>query len=152
MIPTDGFPKDVTTCFKLSELYERLGNLNSQNVTVLLDACFSGVERGSSQALVAARGVAIKPKDEVLKGNMVVFSATSDDETALAYQAKRHGMFTYFLLKKLQETKGEASLEELATYIKEQVEKCSVIENGKLQTPTIQLSPEFQNSIKDITL
>ena len=61
-------------------------------------------------------------------------------------------MFTYFLLKKLQETKGKASLEELATYIKEQVEKCSVIENGKLQTPTIQLSPEFQNSIKDITL
>ena len=31
-------------------------------------------------------------------------------------------------------------------------DKGSVIENGKLQTPTIQLSPEFQNSIKDITL
>ncbi len=150
LIPTDGFPKDVTTCFKLSELYERLGNLNSQNVTVLLDACFSGVERGSSQALVAARGVAIKPKDEVLKGNMVVFSATSDDETALAYQAKRHGMFTYFLLDQLKQTKGKVTFGDLFTKISQEVKKNSMLENDKLQTPSVNVSAGMKNKWKDL--
>ena len=82
----------------------------AQNITVLLDACFSGVKRGSGQALVAARGVVIKPKNEVLGGNMVVFTAASGDETALSYQEKRHGMFTYFLLDQLKKTRGEGEL------------------------------------------
>lgn len=83
---------------------------------------------------------------------MIVFSAAQGDETAHQYNKKKHGMFTYFLLKKLQETKGEVSLEELATYIKEQVQKSSIKENGKIQTPTIQVSPYMQSSIKGISL
>lgn len=144
LIPTDGFPKDVTTCFKLSELYSRLGKIRAQNITVLLDACFSGVERGSTQALVAARGVAIKPKNEVLGGNLVVFSATSNDETALAYQAKRHGMFTYFLLDQLKQTKGNATFGEMFTKITQDVKKNSMLENDKLQTPCVNVSPSMK--------
>jgi len=48
--------------------------------------------------------------------------------------------FTYFLLKKLQETKGEVSLGDLGTYISKQVRQNSVVENGKIQTPTISVS------------
>ena len=116
----------------------------------MLDACFSGVERGSSQALVAARGVAIKPKDEVLKGNMVVFSATSDDETALAYQAKRHGMFTYFLLDQLKQTKGKVTFGDLFTKISQEVKKNSMLENDKLQTPSVNVSAGMKNKWKDL--
>lgn len=150
LIPTDGFPKDVTTCFKLSELYGMLGKLKTKSVTVLLDACFSGVERGSTQALVAARGVAIKPKTEVLTGNMVVFSATSDDETALAYQSKRHGMFTYFLLDQLKQTKGKATFGELFTKISQEVKKNSMLENDKLQTPSVNVSAGMKNRWKNL--
>lgn len=150
LIPTDGFPKDVTTCFKLSELYSMLGKLRTKSVTVFLDACFSGVERGSTQALVAARGVAIKPKTEVLTGNMVVFSATSDDETALAYQSKRHGMFTYFLLDQLKQTKGKITFGELFTKISQDVKKNSMLENDKLQTPSVNVSARMKNSWKSL--
>jgi hypothetical protein len=36
------------------------------------------------------------------QGNMVVFSAAQGDETAYPNNDEKHGMFTYFLLKKLQ--------------------------------------------------
>lgn len=150
IIPTDGFPKDITTCFRLSEFYGRLGELKTKSVTVLLDACFSGVKRGSGQALVAARGVAIKPKEELLSGNVVVFAAASDDETALAYQNKRHGMFTYFLLKKLKETKGKVSFGEFFSTISLDVKKNSMLENDKLQTPSVNVSPRMSAKWKEL--
>ena len=144
LIPTDGFPKDITTCFKLSDMYARLGKIKTQSVTVLLDACFSGVKRGSGQALVTARGVAIKPKNEVLSGNMVVFTAASDDETALAYKDKRHGMFTYFLLDHLKKTEGKSSFGELFKTLSSEVKKNSMLENDKLQTPSVNVSASMK--------
>jgi len=150
LIPTDGFPKDITTCFRLSELYGRLGKVRAQNVTVILDACFSGVKRGSGQALIAARGIAIKPKEEVLNGNIVVFTAASNDETALAYKEKRHGMFTYFLLNKLKETKGKVSFGDLFSTISSEVKKNSMLENDKLQTPSVNVSASMRDKWKDL--
>lgn len=146
LIPTDGFPKDITTCFKLSDIYARLGKLKTRNVTVLLDACFSGVKRGSGQALVAARGVAIKPKNEVLTGNMVVFTAASGDETALSYGDKRHGMFTYFLLDKLKKSQGNATFGEIFSALSTEVKKNSMLENDKLQTPSVNVSTSMKPS------
>jgi len=150
LIPTDGFPKDITTCFKLSELYGRLAKMQTQSITVLLDACFSGVKRGTGQALVAARGIAIKPKDEVLGGNMVVFTAASDDETALSYKEKRHGMFTYFLLDQLKKTKGEIKFGDLFTTLSSEVKKNSMLENDKLQTPSVNVSDNLKSKWKDL--
>ncbi len=57
------------------------------------------------------------------------------------YKEMKHGMFTYFLLKKLQETKGDVTLDELGRYITEQVKQHSIRENGKLQTPAMQVAP-----------
>lgn len=144
LIPTDGFPKDITTCFKLRDIYTRLSKLKTQNVTVLLDACFSGVKRGSGQALVAARGVAIKPRNEVLSGNMIVFTAASGDETALSYSDKRHGMFTYFLLDKLKKSQGKATFGEIFKTLSTEVKKNSMLENDKLQTPSVNVSTSLK--------
>ncbi len=150
LIPTDGFPKDISTCFKLSELYGRLAKMQTQSITVLLDACFSGVKRGNGQALVAARGIAIKPKNEVLGGNMVVFTAASDDETALSYKEKRHGMFTYFLLDQLKKTKGKITFGDLFTTLSSEVKKNSMLENDKLQTPSVNVSDNLKNKWKEL--
>lgn len=141
LIPTDGFPKDITTCFKLSDIYDRLARLNVQNVTVLLDACFSGVKRGEGKSIVAARGVAIKAKKENLSGNLVILSAASDDETAFSYKSKKHGMFTYYLLKKLHDSKGDISLGDIYSFISSNVRKSSIEINDKKQTPSINVSP-----------
>ena len=86
--------------------------------------------------LASARGVAIKAKQESPQGNIVVFSAAQGDQTAYPYKEKGHGLFTYYILKKLKETRGKISLGELTEYVTTEVKKRSIIVNSKLQTPT----------------
>lgn len=136
LLPIDGYGSDVNTGYALKDLYSILGELPSESVTVFLDACFSGAKR-EGDMLSSARGVAIKVEESAPVGNMVVFSAAQGDETAYPYKEQGHGMFTYFLLKKMQETKGEISLGDLSSYVIEQVSKQSIVKNGKLQTPTV---------------
>lgn len=136
LLPVDGSGSNTKTGYKLSELYSSLSKHPTKQTLVLLDACFSGAER-SGEMLASARGVALKAKKEVPQGNMIVFSAAQGDETAYQYAEKGHGLFTYFLLKKLKETNGNASFGELAAYISEQVARHSIIENSKSQTPTV---------------
>lgn len=107
-----------------------------KNIIIFLDACFSGAKR-EDEMLLSGRGVAIKVKEEAPKGNMIVFSAAAGDETAHQLEEKGHGLFTYFLLKKLQETKGQVLLGELADYVTKQVRRQSVVINNKKQTPTV---------------
>ena len=136
LLPVDGIGSDVSTGYKLDELYNVLGSIPAENVTVFMDACFSGSKREKGM-LVAARGVAIKAKSGQPQGKMVVFSAAQGDETAYPNNEERHGMFTYYLLKKLQETKGDVTLQELGDYIVENVSQQSILLNGKSQTPCV---------------
>jgi hypothetical protein len=50
---------------------------------------------------------------------------------------RSHGLFTYYLLKKLQESKGNTTLGELGNYITKNVQQRSVLINHKIQTPTV---------------
>ncbi len=70
----------------------------------------------------------------------------------MAYKEKQHGLFTYYLLKKLQETKGEVSYGELSEYLQNNVKKESFLINEKLQTPMVSTSPAVQNSWKNLEL
>ena len=136
LLPVDGDGSSVRTCYKQSELYSELASIKAESIVVFMDACFSGSLRGNGM-LASARGVAIKAKKSNPVGNMVVFSAAQGDETAYPYKEQRHGMFTYYLLKKLQETKGEATLGEISDYVTSEVRKQSIVINGKMQTPTL---------------
>ena len=136
LLPVDGVGTDVTTGYKLDNLYAALGSLPVENVTVFMDACFSGSKREEGM-LASARGVAIKAKSGQPQGKMVVFSAAQGDETAYPNNEEHHGMFTFYLLKKLQETKGEVTLQELGEYIVKQVSQQSILLNGKSQTPCV---------------
>ena len=136
LLPVDGRGSMLATGYSLTKLYEKLGNLPAKRVAVFMDACFSGAKR-NGQMLASARGVAIKAKRAVPKGKVVVLSAAQGDETAYPYKEKRHGLFTYYLLKKLQESKGNISMGELADYVIREVKKRSVVVNSKLQTPII---------------
>ena len=81
--------------------------------------------------------MAIKAKSGQPQGKMVVFSVAQGDETAYPNNEEHHGMFTYYLLKKLQETKGEVTLQELGDYIVKNVSQQSILLNGKSQTPCV---------------
>lgn len=139
LLPVDADGTQTEGCYSLNRLYRELNDLNAQSVLVFLDACFSGANRDGGM-LASARGVALKAKPEAPKGNMVIFSAASNDETAFPYKEKGHGLFTYFLLKKLQESKGDVSLKDLGDYIIRNVKQQSVVVNRKVQTPTVTAS------------
>lgn len=151
LLPVDGNGSVIETGYSLQKLYQQLGDLPAKNVTVFMDACFSGAKRGEGM-LASARGVAIKAKAQTPKGHMVVFSAAQGDETAYPLSEQQHGLFTYYLLKKLKETKGDATYEELYNYIQKQVGRTSIVDNGKSQTPTVTPSVSVANSWKTMKL
>lgn len=144
LLPVDGVGNDVGSAYSLKQLYENLGSIESQSVKIFLDACFSGSKRENGM-LVSARGVAIKAKPNAPIGNMVVFSAAQGDETAYPYKEKKHGMFTYYLLKNLQATKGNTTLGKLGDYLVEEVGRQSFVENKKTQTPCVSASVALEN-------
>ena len=151
LLPVDGIGTDVSTGYKLDDLYAVLGKMPAENVMVFMDACFSGSKREQGM-LASARGVAIKARSGMPQGNMVVFSAAQGDETAYPNNEEKHGMFTYFLLKKLQESKGDVTLHELGEYIKTNVSQQSILLNGKSQTPCVTPSATLDASWKEWTL
>lgn len=139
LLPVDGDPLTSESCYSLNRFYNELGTSGAENVIVFLDACFSGSQRGDGM-LTAARGVAIKPKDVAPQGNMFILSATSGQETAMPYKEKNHGLFTYYLLKKLQQTEGDVTLKDLAEDVKTNVSRQSNLINQKPQTPQISVA------------
>jgi len=140
LIPVDINGANVTSAIKLKDVYSKLTEYSSEKVYVFLDACFTGGARG--EGLIAGRGITIKPKDTFLKGSIVVFNSSSGSQSSLPYHDKKHGFYTYFLLKKLQESKGDITSKELSVYLKEKVGLESVLINNKEQSPQTNVSPE----------
>ncbi len=144
LLPIDADGTQTEVCYGLNRLYSELGKTNAKSIVVFLDACFSGTQRGNGM-VANVRGVAIKPRTADPAGNMVVLSAASGNQTAYPYEEKGHGLFTYYLLDKLQQSKGNVTIKELGDYITTNVQQQSVVINSKVQTPTITSSPDLQN-------
>ena len=141
LLPVDADATQPETCYPVARLYHELGGLGANSVIVFMDACFSGSQRGEGM-LASARGVALKAKPDAPQGKMVTLSAATGDETAYPYNEQQHGMFTYYVLKALQDSKGKINLGDLADYVQTQVKQRSVVINKKSQTPTVNASPE----------
>ncbi|MBR3827917.1 MAG: caspase family protein, partial [Bacteroidales bacterium] len=135
----------------LNSLYKELSALKAKNITCFIDACFSGTTR-ENEMLLAGRGVVIKVKEDVPRGNVVVFTSATGDETAHQYKEKKHGLFTYYLLKKLKESKGNVTLGELGDYITTNVKRTSFDVNNKIQTPTVIPSTTMMQKWRNIKL
>lgn len=143
ILPVDADGKQTRLCYPLSELYSELSAMKANNTFVFLDACFSGATRSSNEMLLSARSVAIDINPDEVDGKLVVFSAATGDQSALSYDEKHHGMFTYFLLKRLKETKGNIDLGALADYLTENVALESQLKNKKQQIPTVIAGNEY---------
>jgi len=142
LIPVDVSGNNIADGIKLTNVYKKLTEFQSKRVTIFLDACFSGGAR--SQSLVAARGVKVKPKEELLNGNLVVFTASSGEQSSLAYKDKEHGLFTYYLLQKMKESNANVTYKELSDYLFQQIGLRSVLINNKEQNPQTNVSSNIQ--------
>lgn len=148
LIPCDAYTLNEKACYPLEDFYNELSSLNAYSVKVFMDACFSGTGRTEDMLAKGGRSVKAVPKKAGVSGNVVVISATSGDQTAWHYQQQGHGLFTYCLLKKLQQMGGELSMGELCEYLETEVPKLSIVANKIMQTPTSQQSPSLGNRWK----
>ena len=147
LIPVDVSGKNISMAIKMKDVCTGLTEYPSKRVSMFLDACFSGGAR--NQGLLATRAVKVKPKEQQLKGNLIVFTASSGEESSLPYKEKYHGMFTYFLLKKLKESKGNLTYKELSDYLNEKISLESVLVNSKEQNSQTNISPDATNIWKN---
>lgn len=146
LIPVDASKVNSKSCYPLSEFYAELGSLKSKSIKVFMDACFSGADRSNEMLAEGGRLVTVVPKKESVTGNVVVISAASKDQSAWYHKEEGHGLFTYCLIKKLQESRGDLTLGELSDYLIERIPRISIIQNRVLQNPTLQSSARLGNS------
>ena len=135
LIPVDVSAATLTSAIKLADVYAQLSASGAGRVTVFLDACFSG--GGRNMGPVNARSVRMAPSSEesMVSGNMIVFTASTGEQTAQALNKEKHGLFTYYLLKKLKETSGNVTYGDLFEYILKNVQLDALTENNKPQVP-----------------
>lgn len=143
LLPYDASPTNLSVAgYPLEDLYRNLGTLKSRSVTVVLDACFSGLSergplvRGASPAL-------LKVTDPALHlPNAVVLSASAKDEVANWYWDKGHGVFTYYFLMGLRghadrDGDGRVLAGEMGEYLREKVPERALTVSGRVQTPQV---------------
>lgn len=150
LLPADGYAKDPETGLNLQWLYSKLASIKATTI-VFLDACFSGSGR-HQEMLVESRGVAVLPKDNVPQNNTIVISACQGVEMAYPYEEQKHGMLTYFFLKKLQDKQGGATLGEIFDYIKNNVVSVSKRDKGTAQTPSVSVSYDMSTKWRECEL
>lgn len=149
LIPYDGDPDPTflaDTCFPLDSLYEGLDNLPAKDIVMFLDACFSGEDRMARPLLPSAKisSASIKygkKEYELLDQGIVTEIASSmGNQISWSYDEKRHGLFTYYLLKALQDgaiqQNNSLTIGDLYTYLEQRI-RTTTSRLKKAQTPVI---------------
>ncbi len=149
LIPVDVSATNLHSAIRLSEVYKRFSETGSKMMTFFIDACFTG--GGRESGLLSARSFSIEPKYDLLSGNMVVFLSSSGTQSSLPYHVKNHGIFTYFLLKKIKETNADISYGELSEYLNKEVAIESLRINSKEQDPQVNFSSQVKDFWNDWT-
>lgn len=147
LVPTDVRANNFQECYALDKLYAQFDGMKAKSVTVFLDACFSGATR-SGQMMMSGRYVRKAQADVKPAGKTIVFSASSGEEAANSYNEQKHGYFTYFLLKALQETRGNITYAELKDRLERDVRICAFDVESKVQTPSFQCPDALMPTIK----
>jgi hypothetical protein len=102
LVPYDGDPTYLEqTGYSLSRMYAQLEKLPAKKVTVVLDSCFSGAG-GRSVIAKGAKPLVVSASVEVPR-KLTVLSASEGNQISHSYDAKGHGLFTFFLLKGLKD-------------------------------------------------
>ena len=156
LVPYDADTRFIEqTGYKLISFYQDLDKLDVKRVYVFLDSCFSGVASRAAEMLVKGARPALVHVEKVSppSSSIISLNATSTGQISNAYPEKRHGLFTYYLLRGL---KGEAdtnddgwsSVKEIYAYVRKNVKRQSRRMQSE-QTPSI-VPPSTQ--WKDVAL
>lgn len=149
MVPVDTSLRDLELdAYPLDDFYAAVAALPSDNVTIVIDSCFSGssnnglLQKDISPAMLKT-AASITPAQA---GRASIFTSTAPSEVSYWYEEGRHSLFTYFFLKGLR---GEADKDrdasvtaaELHDYLQWHVQDY-ILDAGKPSNQTPQLVGE----------
>ena len=146
-IPTNSRDNNLKYEIKLSSFLNNLFEIPTRRNLLFIDACYSGADRGTSSQheQVASRGgIKRRYKKGVLRGNTVMFAASSSLEKSNGSKELRHGIFTYNLLLELKKSMGKITLADLSDTLSKNVNITSIKLLGVPQTPTVDYSPQLK--------
>jgi len=118
------------TAYSRSTLLDNLSGLQARSLTIVVDACFSGVS-DAGPILHDMSPVSIETKAYAVIPNGALFAASSADQISTWYRDKRHGLFTYFFLRGIRgdadqgahgNNDGKLSIKELEDYISDRAD------------------------------
>ena len=155
LVPYDCDPNHINTdnAYRLQDFREDLSRIESRSLTVVLDACFSGMT-GDGQMLIRNISPIVLPSLNIStlptqsNSQWIFLMSTAQDRVSNWYPDKQHSMFTYFFLKGLQ---GAADLNrdrritvsELEAYLINEDDGVPYWSNrihGRRQTPQVETS------------
>lgn len=143
IIPYDGNPKFIEhTGYKLKTLYNDIDALKIAKAIVFIDSCFSGAQARSDKMFMNLRPALIHVKDvDVPSEKVISLSASTSKQVSNVYAEKKHGLFSYFLLKGMRGAadfngNNAITIQELYNYTKINVDSVSK-RIGMNQTPVI---------------
>lgn len=143
-VPSDSDPSNLKlTGYSVDQLTANLAKLPTKDITVVIDACFSGQSHTGKFLIEGISPAILKLKNpEVIKG-VSLFSASEKNQVSSWYPEVRHGVFTYYFLAGMRgyadnNKDKKITYKELADYLAENVpDKVREISSGqRLQTPT----------------
>ena len=144
ILPYDGRPEvDLLdrTALLQKELFAEIDKANPRNVTIFLDACYTGKARTGEVLMADAnyRPIAIRPIDDGMPDNFTLITASSGDEFSGPLEEAKHGLFSYFLMKGMEgdadsNQDGRITAGELHQFVKENVLR----QSADKQTPELQ--------------
>ncbi len=137
------------TGYEVKDLLNTLNTQNVQHLWVVIDAPFSNLDK-NGQPLLSGRGVAIKPKAVEAEGKTIVTMSSDGSQTAYSSKEYGHSLFTYALLEKLKQSKGDCTVKELTDYASTWVKRQAMSGFDKLQTPQVIVSDKMANQWSNI--
>lgn len=127
------------TAYPVARLYSELAKLPTKDVTVVLDACFSG--QGSRSLIAKGTRPLVSVKEAKSPAGLVVIAAAAGTQVSASDHAAKHGLLTYHLLAGLQgaadaDKDGRINANELFAYARPAVQRAARLQNVD-QTPTM---------------
>ena len=128
--------------YDLDLFYRVLADLPARDVTVVLDACFSG-DSEAGPLFTKISPAMVKTVNPVRKiADAVVFAGADKNQVCAWYPEKRHSLFTYFFLKGLGGAADEnrdksITASELAVYLEKEVPYWANRKSNRKQTPLV---------------
>jgi hypothetical protein len=148
-VPVDCDPAKVAlNGYSLDTFYENLAKLEARNITVVIDACFSGGSSPGKLLIHNASPVGIVVNNPAIaREDTVVLASSKGNQISSWYEEKGHSLFTYFFLKALggsadKNKDDKLTFAEIYDFVSDRAEGVPYwarrLHGGRVQTPDMQ--------------